>query len=57
VKAFSPYEHIQQPNPAGRLALRKLVARSIEVKEPAFVFVNNRFEGNAPQTIQAIVEE
>jgi hypothetical protein len=27
-----------------------------EERRAAYIFVNNRFEGNAPETIQAVVE-
>jgi hypothetical protein len=37
--------------------MRSLIARAREQQEPAFIFVNNRLEGNAPETIQAIVED
>jgi uncharacterized protein YecE (DUF72 family) len=57
VKAFAPYEKVQEANPAGRVAIRGLIARARQVRQPAFVFVNNRFEGNAPQTIDAILED
>lgn len=57
VKAFEPYDRIQDPNPAARQAMRELVARAAARQEPAFIFVNNRLEGNAPATIQAVVEE
>jgi uncharacterized protein YecE (DUF72 family) len=57
VKTFSPYEKVQEPNPGARQAMRSLIARARQRQEPAFLFVNNRLEGNAPQTIQAIVEE
>ncbi len=57
VKLFTPYEQIQDPNPPGRDAIRKLIAWAKENKAAAFIFVNNRFEGNAPRTIEGIVEE
>ena len=37
--------------------MRSLIARAQQESQPAFVFVNNRLEGNAPTTIQAVVEE
>jgi uncharacterized protein YecE (DUF72 family) len=57
VKSFEPYQSVQQPNPAARQALRDLIARAAAAGQPAFVFVNNRLEGNAPQTIEAVVTE
>jgi uncharacterized protein YecE (DUF72 family) len=57
VAQFSPYDRIQDPNPAGRVALRSLIAHARRTRQPSFLFVNNRFEGNAPRTIEAIIEE
>jgi len=56
VATFSPYQHVQDPNPEARRALRELIARARQRHEPSYIFVNNRLEGNAPQTIEAIVE-
>jgi uncharacterized protein YecE (DUF72 family) len=56
VKTFSPYEKVQEPNPEARAAIRALIERARAQQQPAFVFVNNRLEGNAPETIQALVE-
>ena len=49
-----PGQHLRH---RAREALRALIARAQERQQPAFVFVNNRLEGNAPETIQAVVEE
>lgn len=57
VKSFEPYTSVQEQNPAARDALKSILARAKRVKQPAFVFVNNRLEGNAPGTIDAITEE
>lgn len=56
VKRFSPYTEIQDPNPPAREALRGLIRRAREQRQEAYIFVNNRLEGNAPASIQAIVE-
>ena len=57
VERFQPYDHVQIENPGARDALRKLAERSRTEGQIAFLFVNNRLEGNAPLTVQAIVEE
>jgi uncharacterized protein YecE (DUF72 family) len=54
VEKFSPYERIQDPNPETRDALRRMIAEARDRSEPAYIFVNNRLEGNAPGTIEAI---
>jgi len=56
VEKFAPYREVQDANPATRQALRDLISRAKKRNEPAYIFVNNRLEGNAPQTIEAIVE-
>ncbi len=57
VRLFTPYERVQDPNPGAREALRELVRRARRNRQLAFLFVNNRLEGNAPETIRAVVEE
>jgi len=56
VEQFSPYDKVQDENPEGREALRALIRRMREERRAAMIFVNNRFEGNAPTTIHAITE-
>jgi uncharacterized protein YecE (DUF72 family) len=56
VESFAPYSKIQDENPEGRDALRRLIQRMREEKRASYIFVNNRFEGNAPETIRAISE-
>ena len=55
VAALSPYELVREPNDGVRKGLRALVDRARARREPAFLFVNNRLEGNAPGTIEAVV--
>ncbi len=57
VAELSPYELIREPNAKVREALRGLVDRARLHRDPAFLFVNNRLEGNAPGTIEAVVSE
>jgi hypothetical protein len=47
---------VQDPNPETRDALRLLIARARERHQPSYIFVNNRLEGNAPETIEAITD-
>jgi len=54
VKRFSPYEKVQDPNPEARVAAIKLALRALRAKGKALIFVNNRFEGHSPGTIEAI---
>jgi uncharacterized protein YecE (DUF72 family) len=57
VAKFTPYTRVQDPNPQARDALRLLIARSRQRHEPSYIFVNNRLEGNAPETIEAITAD
>ena len=57
VAAFQPYQRIQEENPGARQGLKDLIEKSRGKKQTAFLFVNNRLEGNAPQTIQAVVSD
>ena len=59
VKLFSPYSSIKDPYPEGRAAGVKLIqeARRQGGGAKGFVYVNNRFEGNALETIAFIVQE
>ena len=57
VERFAPYKQVQEVNEEGREALRGVIRRAREERESAFVFVNNRFEGNAPETILAVVDD
>jgi hypothetical protein len=56
VKTFAPYQSVREPNHEVREALRNLLIRSKQRSEPAYIFVNNRLEGNAPGTIEAVVD-
>lgn len=57
VRQFEPYRSVQEPNEGAREGLRRLVERALSQKQLAFLFVNNRLEGNAPGTIQAVTSE
>lgn len=56
VRSFEPYREVQDPLPETREALRALIQKSLGERRPAFIFVNNRLEGNAPGTIEAVVD-
>lgn len=57
VKMFSPYDRVKEENPEVRDSLRSLIRRMREERRAAYIFVNNRLEGNAPETIRAVVAE
>ena len=56
VQLFTPYTEIKDPNPQVRASLREIVRIAQNKQMTAFLFVNNRLEGNAPATIMAITE-
>ena len=56
VKQFSPYDQIRDENPEARESLRALIKKMREERRAAYIFVNNRLEGNAPETIRAVVD-
>jgi len=58
VEQFSPYGEIKDPNPAGRAAAVTLAKRGWKSRDKTkvMIFVNNRYEGHSPGTINAIVE-
>ena len=57
VRGFAPYRGVQDPDPNTRSAIGDIVVRSMREGDPAFIYVNNRLEGNAPMTIHGILEE
>lgn len=57
VRIFSPYDQIRDENPEARESLRALIRRMREERRAAYIFVNNRLEGNAPETIRAVVSD
>ncbi len=56
VAKFAPYTQLQEPNPGARKALAEIAKRAIRQKQPAYLFVNNRLEGNAPGTVEGILD-
>jgi uncharacterized protein YecE (DUF72 family) len=56
VDAFEPYRETKEPNEGAREGMRRLAEHSVRTKRSAFFYVNNRLEGNAPSTIEAVIE-
>jgi len=52
----APYTKIVAELPEMRRDTIRLVHQSIKQAKPAYVLVNNRSEGNAPKTVQGLVE-
>ncbi len=54
VDSFAPYDRIREPLPDLRQDLVRLIALAAALRIPAFLLVNNRAEGCAPRTIEAV---
>ncbi len=57
VAQFSPYQEIQDTNADARATLRAVIERAQKERRSAYLFVNNRLEGNAPSTIDAVTAD
>jgi uncharacterized protein YecE (DUF72 family) len=59
VALFSPYNRVKEVYPEGRAAAATMIKQALSsgARSKAFIYVNNRFEGNALETIGAILDE
>ena len=56
VQRFAPYRKVQEVNEDVRTGLREIIDVAMVDGIPAFIFINNRLEGNSPGTIIAITD-
>ena len=56
VKTFQPYIAVKEKNEEARAAGRKLISDGKAAKKKTLIYVNNRLEGNALETIAAMIE-
>ena len=58
VDHFQPYSETKEKNPEARAAIKALIKRgtAAPTPRPSYVFVNNRLEGNSPNTIAAALD-
>lgn len=56
VKEFMPYRETQLVLPGMRRGLADLMHMSLDQRRGLYIYVNNRSEGNAPNTISAILD-
>jgi uncharacterized protein YecE (DUF72 family) len=58
VDSFQPYGETKEKNPEARTAIKALIKRgtAAPTPRPSYVFVNNRLEGNSPNTIAAALD-
>jgi uncharacterized protein YecE (DUF72 family) len=55
VREFSPYAEVKEPNAFARQGIREILEIAQMEDRTAFIFINNRLEGNAPGTIVSIL--
>jgi hypothetical protein len=58
VETFRPYDKVKEPYPEAREAGRALIAegKAAGPERKTFIYVNNRLEGNALETIDAMLK-
>lgn len=56
VKAFQPYRQVQDEYPEVRDSVKEVVERLCVLRRKGWIYINNRLEGSAPITINAILE-
>jgi uncharacterized protein YecE (DUF72 family) len=54
VDLFAPYDRIREPNPELRSDLAAVARTAYDLRIPAYIIVNNRAEGSAPETIREV---
>ena len=54
VDLFAPYDRIREPNPELRGDVAALAKTAHDLRIPAYIIVNNRAEGSAPETIREV---
>jgi uncharacterized protein YecE (DUF72 family) len=54
--AWAPFDRLQAPDPATREALVRAITGTLAAGFSAFVTINNKAEGSAPLTVQALAE-
>jgi uncharacterized protein YecE (DUF72 family) len=55
VKAYEPYDRLQEPDEAFRRSFAGLIDYSLKMGRKLYAYVNNRREGNAPDTIANVL--
>ena len=58
VETFKPYDKVKEVNEDARKAVRTLIAEKKSMNAGKnFIYVNNRLEGNALETIDAVISD
>ena len=56
VEMFQPYAETREENPEARLGVANVAERCMVEGKTLFAYINNRAEGNAPKTIEGILD-
>lgn len=56
VDLFQPYESVKEENPEARMGVAEAVRRCVAGGKTLYAYINNRVEGNAPKTIEGILD-
>ncbi|HSV69262.1 MAG TPA: DUF72 domain-containing protein [Methylibium sp.] len=51
---FAPFDRLQAPDPDTRAVLARVIAATVAAGHPAFVTINNKAEGSAPLSVEAL---
>lgn len=55
-RKFSPFTHLQAPDPPTRDSIANLIERFVHASKPGIVIVNNKAEGSAPLSVLRLAE-
>lgn len=53
---YAPFDKLVDPDPDTRTTLARVIAGTVGAGQPAFVTINNKAEGSAPLSVQALAE-
>ena len=53
-QAFAPFDHVVEKDDEARREISEFIERAIDRKRAAYVIVNNKAEGSAPQSVAAL---
>jgi len=51
---YAPFDALVDPDPATRATLARVIAGTVGAGQPAFVTINNKAEGSAPLSVEAL---
>lgn len=56
-KLFHPFDELREPYTIGRNAITKLLLSTRQTRQKTFILIHNRWEGCAPKSVGALVDE